>query len=315
MRPIDVVRRVCPRARPEYLAAFEAGDQLFAQARINTPDRLAQFLAQVCHETGGLTITYESGDYSAQRLMQIFGAGHHSAALTSAECNALAHNGPAIFERVYGLGNKHKHDLGNTQPGDGWKYRGAGLMQTTGRANYARMGRKCGVDFETHPEWVLSAAHALKPAIAEWSEGGLNAWADKGDIEHITRKINGGLNGFDSRKQWFRKIRPLIDKVDLRGSLTPVSAPADPAPVPTPAPTPTLPPLPHVDPADPSPPVETKSPMSNADKARHAGAATSTIGGIWGAINAETIVEAAAIIVAVVLVVAAIYFLKTKRSA
>lgn len=216
MRPIDVVRRLCPHAKSSYQLAFENGDELFAKAGITTPLRLAHFLAQCFHETGGLTIEWESGAYSADRLMQIFGVGHHSAAITPDEAQRLAKNGPAIFERVYGLGNPKKaRELGNTRPGDGYLFRGGGIMQTTGGANYKRMGDKCGVDFYNHPELVLSAEHALKPALAEWTEGNLNDAADRDDIRAITRRINGGYNGLDDRQAWFNKIRPLIDKLDL----------------------------------------------------------------------------------------------------
>ncbi len=217
MRPVDVVRRLCPHAKSSYLLAFENGDALFRKAGITTPIRLAHFLAQSFHETGGLTVEWESGAYSAARLMEIFGVGHHSAAVTVDEAQKLAHNGPAIFERVYGLGNPKKaKELGNTEPGDGYKYRGGGILQTTGRANYRRMGVKCNVDFEAHPDLVLSSAHALKPALAEWSEGNLNVAADRDDLIAITRKINGGLNGIEDRKQWYARIRPLITSVELK---------------------------------------------------------------------------------------------------
>jgi len=228
-RPIDVVRKLCPRGKPSYLSAFENGDALFKQHGITMPLRLAHFLAQCLHETGGLSIEWESGNYTADRLMQIFGVGHHSAAVTASEAQQLAHNGPAIFERVYGLGNPKKaRELGNTRPGDGYRYRGGGIMQTTGRANYARMGQKCGVDFEGHPEYVLSAEHALKPALAEWTEGKLNDAADADDIRVITRRINGGYNGLEDRKDWLRRLKPLISRVDL----TDATAPATPAAAP-----------------------------------------------------------------------------------
>lgn len=239
MRPIEVVRKVCPKAKPSYLAAIENGDELFRKAGIITPGRLAHFLAQICHESGGLSLEMESGAYSAERMLEIFGEGRHSAGITPAEAQRLAKNGPAIFERVYGLGNPRKaRELGNTQSGDGWKYRGAGLMQTTGRANYRRMGKKCGVDFETHPELVLHAAHALKPALAEWTEGNLNNLADLDDIRGITKRINGGLNGLADRQAWYRKIRPVIDKVDLRFKTVEMPKTPDVPPVPLPAPKP-----------------------------------------------------------------------------
>lgn len=211
LRPVDVVRKVAPNARASYLEAFERGDSLFAQHGVNTPDRLAHFLAQCLHETGGLTIEWESGAYRASRLVEIFGVGHHSARVTEAEAHALAYNGPAIFERVYGLGNPSKaRELGNAQPGDGYRYRGGGIMQTTGRSNYRRMGQKCGVDFETNPELVVSAEHALKPALAEWTEGGLNAAADRDDILTITKRINGGTNGLADRRAWLAKVRAVM---------------------------------------------------------------------------------------------------------
>ena len=234
MRLIDLVRRLCPHAKSSYQIAFEHGDALFIAHSINTPLRLAHFLAQAFHETGGLTIEWESGAYSAARLLQIFGVGHHSAAITSDEASRLAYKSEAIFERVYGLGNPKKaKELGNTQSGDGYRYRGGGILQTTGRANYRRMGVKCNVDFEDHPELVLSAEHALKPALAEWSEGSLNDAADRADIRVITRQINGGYNGLADREAWLRKIKPLVDKVDLVPTAAPIAPKAPEAKPPT----------------------------------------------------------------------------------
>lgn len=232
-RPADIVRKLCPSAKPCYVQAFEKGDPLFKAHGITTPLRLAHFLAQCFHETGGLTIERESGNYSAGRIVEIFGIGHHSAAVSSSEAAKLARNGPALFDRVYGLGNPKKAaELGNTQPGDGWKYRGNGVLQTTGRGNHRRMGQKCGVDFETYPEFITAPAHALKPALAEWSEGDLSAFADKDDIRTITRRINGGYNGLAERQEWFRKIRPLIGAVELKTESTATPAPAKTIPKP-----------------------------------------------------------------------------------
>jgi putative chitinase len=222
MRPIEIAKKLCPKARPSYLKAIEQGDALFAKHGITTPLRMAHFLAQAFHETGGLAIEWESGAYSAARLMQIFGVGKHSAGVNEYEAQKLAYKPELIFERVYGLGNpKKSRELGNVQPGDGYRYRGGGILQTTGRYNYRSMGQKCGVDFEAHPELVLSAEHALKPALAEWTAGKLNEKADADDIRAITKRINGGFNGLDDRINWFEKIRPLIDKVELKVSAPP----------------------------------------------------------------------------------------------
>lgn len=223
-RVIDVLRKIVAEAKPSYLAAFESGDSLFQQHGITTPDRLAHFLAQVLHESGGLTLEHENMSYSAERLLQIFGVGRHSAAIMPAEARSLARDERGIAERVYGLGNPRKaQELGNTNPGDGFKYRGGGLMQTTGRYNYRRMGQVCGVDFESNPDLVLSPDHALKPALVEWSEAGLNLYADNNDILAISRAINCGSpksrtmpNGMQDRATWFAEVRPLVDHLEFR---------------------------------------------------------------------------------------------------
>ena len=238
-RAVDVVRRIAPRARPTYVAAFERGDALLIAHGVTTPARLTHFLAQVLHESGALEIDWENMSYSSGRLLQIFGAGCHSAAVTPAEAQALAHRPEAIAERVYGLGNPRKaRELGNTQSGDGFCYRGGGLLQTTGRANYRRMGQKCGVDFEGHPDFVLAAEHALKPALCEWTEGRLNAFADCDDILSISRAINLGNpraprrpNGMEDRVAWYARLRPLIERVEFAagaGDLAPQAVPVHP---------------------------------------------------------------------------------------
>jgi uncharacterized protein (TIGR02594 family) len=225
-RAIDVVRKVAPQARANYLAAFEDGDDLLQQVGLATPDRMAHFLAQILHETGGLTLDRESMSYRADRIVAIFGVGKHSAAITAAEAQTLARDERALAERVYGLGNPKKAaELGNLNPGDGFRFRGGGLMQTTGRFNFRNTGRQCGVDFEARPELIVSPEHALKPALIEWSERELNAFADNNDILAISRAINCGSarsrkipNGLQDRSTWFARIRFLIDKVDFKAT-------------------------------------------------------------------------------------------------
>ncbi|MCA1458776.1 TIGR02594 family protein [Bradyrhizobium sp. BRP22] len=238
-RVIDVLRQVAPKASQSYLAAFDSGDSLLQQHHITTPNRLAHFLAQVLHESGGLMLEHENLKYTSRRLLQIFGVGRHSAAITPAEAQHLARNEQAIGERVYGLGNPRKAQvLGNKDPGNGFKYRGGGLMQTTGRCNYRRMSQICGVDFEGNPDLVFSPEHALKPALAEWTEAGLNVYADNNDILAISRAINCGSpksrvipNGMQDRANWFAKVRPLVDRVDfVTDTATSIQSPVAQAP-------------------------------------------------------------------------------------
>lgn len=216
MNVIEIVNRIAPKAHDAYGEAIRKGTGLFEHHGIKTPLRIAHFLAQALHETGGFTVLRESMNYTkASRLMAIFGVGKHSAAITASEAADLAGNPEAIAERVYGLGNPYKAgELGNTEPGDGFRYRGNGVLQTTGRANHRRMGAACGVDFEGNPELVTAPEHALKPALQEWTDHNLNIFADRNDIRTITRKINGGLNGLIDREAWFNKLWPLLKTAD-----------------------------------------------------------------------------------------------------
>lgn len=138
---VDILTPLLPKAKPEYLQALREGDALLKAYELNTPLRLAHFLAQMLHETGGLSVLRENMNYSAPRLSQIFGVGRHSAAITPAQAAALSGHPEAIAERVYGQGNARKaRELGNTEAGDGFRFRGNGLLQTTGRGNHRRMG-------------------------------------------------------------------------------------------------------------------------------------------------------------------------------
>jgi uncharacterized protein (TIGR02594 family) len=223
-RAVDVVREVAPHGKPDYVAAFDHGDGLLQRHEIKTANRLAHFLAQIMHECDALRIDRENMDYGAARLVEIFGVGKHSAAMTEEEALQLAHKPAAIAERVYGLGNPKKaRELGNASPGDGFRYRGGGLLQTTGRGNYCEIGKTCGVDFEKQPELLLSAEHALKPALAEWTSGNLNVFADNNDFLAISKAINlgnprakGTPNGLSSRAEWLARVRPLIDVVEFK---------------------------------------------------------------------------------------------------
>jgi putative chitinase len=210
-KTLSALGHVAPNANANYMQAIREGGPKFEQAGITTPERMAHFLAQVMQETGSLTVLREKMGYSVPRMLEIFGVGHHTARVTAAEAPGLANNGPALAERVYGLGNPHKaEELGNTQPGDGFRYRGTGLLQMTGRGAHRRMGLATGVDFEGDPDLATLAEHALKPALKEWSDGHLNSAADNNQIVRITEKINGGHNGLPERREFFARLLPLL---------------------------------------------------------------------------------------------------------
>ena len=247
MRPVEILKKVAPQARLEYVTAFQNGDALLQKYQINTPLRLAHFLAQVLAETGGLAITWENMSYSARRILEVFGITpdgkvHHSARVTPEQADQLAHKPAELAERVYGMGNPAKaRELGNVKPGDAYRLRGGGIMQTTGGYNYTKYGKLFGLDLYNHPELILSAEHALKPALAEWDTGKCNSFADKNDLLSISKVINLGNaasrstpNGMDNRQSWFNKVWPVCrdNGVNLIPGAT--SLPVPPLSVPVP---------------------------------------------------------------------------------
>ncbi len=204
----ETLRDFAPRARLEYAQVLGTqGNDVLTRFAINRNDlRFCHFMAQVAHECGEFTIVEENLNYSAKRMVEIFGAGRHSAAIGSAEAQRLAGNKEAFAERVYGLGNPRKaRDLGNTEPGDGYRYRGRGFLQITGRAAYREMGKRIGADLEAEPDKAGEPLYALMTAAAFWDSRKLNTYADQDNIEIITKRINGGSNGLDDRKRKYAK--------------------------------------------------------------------------------------------------------------
>lgn len=217
---VSAIKTLSPHAKAIYLDGFASNGPLLEQYGINTPLRRVNLVCQVMGETGGCTIVQESGAYSAPRIMEIFGVGHHSAAVTAVEAQMLAGNGPALFDRVYGLGNPRKaRELGNTAIGDGWKFRGIGPLQSTGRGAAKRWGDRCKADFETDPLVMVSEKYIMLPPLLEWQAGNLNAAADHDDTRAIRHRINGGFNGMVAVQQWHDRLWPLLqDGSDTRPS-------------------------------------------------------------------------------------------------
>ena len=217
MRPIDVIKKVTKSAKQIYIDAFEQNDQLFIDAEINTPLRLAHFLAQVLEETGGLTIFEESGNYSAKRICEVWPSRFKSIAVSE----SYAHNAEKLFNSVYA------NRMGNGPPssGDGYKYRGRGPLQTTGKEAYAKYGKRLGLDLVNHPELIFTVENVLKPSLYEWTEGHCNNMADKDDIKGITLKINGGYTNLPERQNWLNRLKPIISSVELSVNASPLPTP------------------------------------------------------------------------------------------
>lgn len=197
MLTADILRAALPAARPTDIAKFATPlAEACAEWGIDTPLRLAAFLAQIAHESGQLRALVENLNYSAEALLRVF--PRHFEARQAA---TYARHPDRIASRVYAnrMGN------GDEASGDGWRYRGRGLIQVTGKANYAACGPALGLDLIAQPELLEQPGPAARSAGWFWHWNGLNRPADARDIETITRRINGGLTGLDDRKACYAR--------------------------------------------------------------------------------------------------------------
>jgi putative chitinase len=200
---LNQIRRLAPNARSSYRQAFESGQTLLEQSGIAaSPLRVAHFMAQVLHESTGLSRQIESLNYSAERLPKVWPSRFRPKG--PLDPMAFAYNQERLGNEVYG------GRMGNDQPGDGFKYRGRGLLQLTGKDSYRgatttlRNQNPAAPDFVIAPDEVFSAQWCLAIAAAEWSARGCNALADLDNIQRVTRAINGGLIGLSDRMEWLR---------------------------------------------------------------------------------------------------------------
>lgn len=150
---------------------IEPLNECMATYEINTPLRQAAFIAQIAHESAQLRY---------------------------------------VEEIASGAAYEGRKDLGNTEPGDGRKFKGRGLIQITGRSNYKACGDALGVDLISDPEALESPDNACSSAAWFWDSKRLNESADIGDILRITKKINGGTNGFEERLAYYEKAKLIL---------------------------------------------------------------------------------------------------------
>jgi predicted chitinase len=172
----NILRRLAPRANPELLREIERAATEYG---IDTPRRAEHFAAQALHESG-----------SFRWMREIWG--------------------PTPQQRRYEPPTSLARRLGNTERGDGFRYRGRGIFQLTGRDNYRRFGRLLDAPLENEPDAAASPEAAARVAGAYWRERNCNAAADDDDLRAVTRKINGGLIGLAHRHRWLVIVRAAI---------------------------------------------------------------------------------------------------------
>lgn len=178
---------------------------------INTPYRQAHFLAQCGHESAGFSRVQESLNYSAAGLYATF-----STRISKSDADRLGRQpGEAIVpksrqQQIANIIYANRNGNGGVDSGDGWNYRGRGLIQITGRSNYQALVGRLGNDIVASPDLVAGYAIAADASAAWWSTHGLNALADKDDLLAITRIINGGTNGLDDRTTRLLKAKGVL---------------------------------------------------------------------------------------------------------
>ncbi len=173
MITIDELKAICPHVKLERLGLFvEPLNAAFNEFDINNGAREAAFLAQTAHESGGFML-----------LRELWGP-------TPAQA-----------------GYEGRMDLGNEEEGDGYKFRGRGLIQITGRSNYEACGDALGLDLTEHPEFLEEPINACRSAGWFFKQHGLNELADKGDFLNITKRINGGTSGWQERLSYYARAQ------------------------------------------------------------------------------------------------------------
>lgn len=195
-------KAVAPSSKPEkYSNELVTALKIF---EINTPIRICSFLAQILHESGGFKYAEENLNYSAEGLIATFKKYFPTLEIA----NQYARQPEKIANRAYAnrMGN------GDEASGDGWKFKGRGLIQLTGKDNYEKCGKDIGADLITNPTFLATPMGASISAGWFWNSRNLNIDADRDDVLTITKKINGGTKGLDERKKYHNALKEEFKK-------------------------------------------------------------------------------------------------------
>lgn len=197
MVTLELLKAMCPKTKPSILEGYVEPLNTVAEyyEMTQNPVRLAGFLSQVAHESGGFNFTIENLNYSADGLRKIFGKYFPSDEIA----RQYARQPEKIANRVYA--NRMKN--GNEASGDGFKFRGRGLIQLTGRDNYTRFAEALDMDIDSTIKYLETPNGAVASAGWFWDNNKLNDICDKNDFVLLTKRINGGTIGLEDRKHHF----------------------------------------------------------------------------------------------------------------
>lgn len=180
-------------------------NELLEKYEINTPERIAGFFSQCAHESGNFKFKTENLNYSADALNRVFPA-YFGTKRNAAE---YARNPEKIANVVYNDANR-KSKLGNTEPGDGWKFRGRGYIQLTGRTNYTGFAKFMGMGIDEVISYAETDEGALASALYFWKLANCNKHCDSGDQKALCKSINGGFNGLEDRIVKYNKFIDIL---------------------------------------------------------------------------------------------------------
>lgn len=201
---VEQLKQIMSAATDENINKYAAAlNDEMKKFQVHTPLRTAHFIAQIAHESGSFRYSAENLNYSAAALRAVFGKYFPDDEIAA----AYARQPEKIANRVYAnrMGN------GDEASGDGWRFRGRGLIQLTGTENYTNCGKGIGRDLLSDPDQLATDAHAAVAAsLWFWNSRSLNTHADNDDVETVTRRINGGLNGLDDRISYLNKAKSVL---------------------------------------------------------------------------------------------------------
>lgn len=203
---------------PNYREWYSAMFEILPDYDIVTVNRVAGFIAQCAHESLDFTVTEENLNYSASRLNEVFPKYFARAGREAREY----HRNP---EKIANVVYANRMDNGDEQSGDGWKFRGRGLIQLTGRHNYTEFGKSCGMTPEEVIDYVQTKKGAIHSACWYWDNRNINRAADADDLRWMTKLINGGTHGLQDRQFRYDRAKKSLGNEDISSGSSSSSSP------------------------------------------------------------------------------------------